>query len=265
MELCENCLRRHWRAKIDRKTGLQVKHRNGNLIYVCISCGNVQEEEQTFLGQDKKIKANILYIDIETSKSLYYNYGQKVPSKYLNIDDLVHEWYMISWAASYVDNDNVWSKIVTPKQAKEWDDSKLVEKLHGLMSSAEIIAGHNIDGFDIKKCNTRFQAHGLPPIVGKKTIDTLKVARKVYAFESNKLDYISQWLKIDGKDHIDNSDWLKAMAGHRNTLRKIHKYNRNDVINGKAVLMELMPAANKKPEYGAVKSTLSQLPVKAKV
>lgn len=197
--------------------------------------------------------ANILYIDTEISKSIYYNYGAKVPSKYLGIQNLIQKWYMIGWAASYVGNDMVWSQFVSPQESRNADDSQIAEKLHGLMNAAEIIAGHNVDGFDIKKCNTMFKFCGLPPIKDKKTIDTLKLARSKYSFESNQLDYISKVLGFSGKDEVTNEDWINAMQGSKPTLDKIKKYCAGDVINGKKVLMEIMPIANKKIHFGALK------------
>jgi hypothetical protein len=264
MRVCENCYRRHWRAKINKATGLQVKHKNGNLIYICIHCGNVQEEEHLFVPPAERIKANILYIDIESSKSLYFNYGAKVPSKYLRSDDLVHEWYMISWAASYVGSDNVWAQIVTPEKARAWDDSEIVQRLWDLMNATEIIAGHNVDGFDIKKINTRFMKHKLPPIVGKKTIDTLKICRSKLAMESNKLDEIEKWIGVQSKDHIDNNDWLLALQGDKKTLDKILHYNKGDVTSGKQVLEWLMPLANKKFNFGALKKSVNDGELEAK-
>jgi DNA polymerase elongation subunit (family B) len=255
MRICGNCYRRHWRAKINKSTGLQVKHQNGNLIYVCIYCGHVQEEEHEFIPPDKRIQANILYIDLETSKSMYYNYGSKVPSKYLRSDDLIHEWFMISWSASYVGNNKVWSQIVTPEKAVEWDDSEIVQRLWDLMNAAEIIAGHNVNGFDLKRCNTRFVKHGLPPIVGKKTIDTLYLCRLRLALESNKLDDVEKWMGIAGKEHIDNHDWLMALQGDQKTLDKILHYNKGDVTGGKAVLEKLLPIANKKFNFGSLKKS----------
>lgn len=160
---------------------------------------------------------------------------------------------MIGWAASYVGNDTVWSQFVSSKESIAADDSQIAEKLHGLMNAAEIIAGHNVDGFDIKKCNTMFKFHGLPPITGKKTIDTLKIARSKYSFESNGLDYISQVLGFSGKDDINNQDWINAMHGDKPTLEKIKTYCIGDVSNGKKILMELLPIANKKLNFGALK------------
>ena len=264
MELCESCSRRHWRAKINKGTGLQIKHNNGNLVYICINCGHVQEEVNSIIPKSQRVQANILYIDIETSKSKYYSYGEYVKSQHLGIDNLIQEWYMMGWAASYVGSDKVFSQVLLPREAKVCVDSDLVIRLHALMESAEVIAGHNVDGFDLKRCNTRFKLNGLSPIVGKKTIDTLKLARSKYAFEKNTLDYICKRLGIDGKDHITNEDWINAMNGCGKTLEMIHHYNRGDVVNGKAVLEEFMQVANKKFSFGAIVGALADLPMKKK-
>jgi hypothetical protein len=54
------------------------------------------------------------------------------------------------------------------------------------------------------------------------------------------------------------------MNGCGATLEKIHKYNRGDVVNGKAVLAELMQVANKKYRWGAKVGCVAQLPTKEK-
>lgn len=253
MKRCENCFRRHWRAKINQNTGLQTRHKNGNLVYVCIWCGNVQEEEPGVIPIPERIRANILYIDLETSKSLYYNYGARVPNRYLHPENLVKEWYMMAWSASYLGSDVMWSQVVSSKAAVEWDDSQIIYRLHELLQSADIIAGHNVDGFDLKRCNTRFIKHKLPPIVGKRTLDTLKAAKKV-AFESNTLEYISNFYGFGGKDRVTNEDWLLAQKGDKQTLKKILSYNQTDVIKGKSVLSEMLPLFNKSEAYGCKKS-----------
>ena len=75
MRICENCYRRHWRAKLN-KNGTQVKHNNGNKVFVCVRCGNVQEEDDLpVIPIPQRIQANILYIDTENSTSIYENYG----------------------------------------------------------------------------------------------------------------------------------------------------------------------------------------------
>ncbi len=257
MRLCENCLHRHWRAKIDKKTGLQVKHKNGNLVYICVKCGQAQEEDGALIPVSLRVQANILYIDTENSTSIYENYGAKVQSKHLSIDNLVSEWYMLGWCASYMGDEKVFSGFVTGEQARRRDDGAIAEKLHGLMSAAEIIAGHNVVGFDLKRCNTLFKKHKLPAIVGKKTIDTLKLARSCLALESNTLDYVATWLGFDGKHDITRDDWRAATKGDKPTLHKIEDYCKNDVLIGKKVLTDFLPLANKKYNFGAIKKDVN--------
>ena len=104
----------------------------------------------------------------------------------------------------------------------------------------------------MKKVNTVFMRHKLPPIVGKKTIDTLKLARSCLSLESNTLDYVSKWLGFSGKDEITREDWREATKGNKKTLNKIETYCKGDVINGKKVLIEFLPLANKKFNFGAI-------------
>ncbi len=232
---------------------MQVKHKNGNKVFICIYCGHAQEEEHLFIPPKERVKANILYIDLEISKSIYYNYGAKVPSKYLRHTDLIQENFMIGWAASLMGNDRVWSQFVSPKEARAADESKIVKRLWGLMDAAEIIAGHNVDGFDLKHCNTKFDKHGLPPIIEKKTIDTLKLARSKHRHESNTLDYLSKWYGLSGKEEVTDNDWKAAMNGDKKALDKTEYYCRNDVIIGKGLLDKFLPIANKPFRFGAIK------------
>ena len=261
MQNCEQCGGKKWFSHVDAKTGLQRKHHIKTAdgfeydlrIWRCYRCGNVQEEIAPFVPVEYRTIANILYLDIEVSKSMVFSYGLSVPSGYINPDDLYKDFYIISWAASYVGKDNVWSDCVTTKEAKKWSDKRILPRLRELMDSADILAGHNIDKFDLRKLNARFLLNGLEPITGKKTLDTLKIARSKFAFESNRLDYISQKLGLRPKDDIRNSDWLKIVTtGDEKTLKKVLKYNKGDVVNGNGVLEKLMKFSGKRMNYGAI-------------
>lgn len=257
MQNCENCFGKRWYAKLSRKTGLQLKDRDGKLLWRCYNCGHIQVEPTTSkLPVTQRTDANILYLDIESSKSLYFNYGSRVPSKYLRIDDLLREYFVICWSASYLHEDHIWSDSVSVAEAKNWDDKHILQKIHDLMESADVIAGHNVDAFDIKKLNTRFARHGIDPVVGKRTYDTLKIARSKFFFESNKLDYISRFYGFRPKDDITDEDWRNVILNpNKQLLNKIQTYNQGDVTSGKAVLKKLLRMANKKPYYGSMTST----------
>ena len=260
MQNCEDCGGKRWYVHLDQKTGLQRKHHIKTVdgvefdlrIWRCWRCGNVQEEVRPFVPLQYRTKANVLYIDLEVSKSMIFNYGLSVPSGYISPDNLIKPYYIICWTASYVGSDKVWSECVTPKDARKWDDGKILPRLRDLMSSADLIAGHNMDKFDLRKANTRFLLNGLEPVIEKKTLDTLKIARSKFNFESNKLDYISQTLGLRPKDDIRNSDWLKIVTnGDEATLKKVNRYCRKDVRIGKQILERLMKYSGKKDFYGS--------------
>jgi hypothetical protein len=164
---------------------------------------------------------------------------------------------MLGWSAAYVDNDKVWTGFVTPEEARNRTDAGIARRLHDLMEAAEIIAGHNVVGFDLKKVNTVFMRHGLKPIIGKKTIDTLKLARSCLAHESNSLDYLAQYYGFSGKDEITREDWKNATNGDQPTLDKVEKYCKGDVSNGKSLLIKFLPLANKKFNFGAIKKQVN--------
>lgn len=261
MQNCTVCGGKKWLAKINKKTGLQERHHikvdnysYDLMIYRCWRCGNVQEESYPLIPlQHRGVNASILYFDLEVSKSLYYNYGGRVPSRYLNPADLVHEYFIICWSASYVGSSTVYHDCITSKEAQKQTDGRILKRLRGLMDSADVLAGHNVDSYDIKRANTRFLLNGLEPVIGKKTYDTLKIARSKFTFESNRLDYISQRLGFRGKDNITNDDWLEIVkTGDGKTLSKVDRYCQGDVTNGKKVLEKLMKYSGKKSNYGAV-------------
>lgn len=255
MQNCSECGGKKWFAKIDKTTGLQLKNRDGRLLWRCWRCGHVQTEPNVPVTPVVlRTDANILYIDLEVSKSLYFNYGHKVPSTYMHYDNLLQEYYIICWSASYVGSDIVHHERVTTRDARKWSDAKILKRLRDLMLSADIIAGHNVDAFDVKRANTRFLQNGLTEIPDKKTHDTLKIARKKFAFDGgNSLENISRKLGLRDKDDITNEDWLKIVkTGDAETLEKVDTYCQGDVLQGKKLLEKLLPYAGKKKDYGAV-------------
>jgi hypothetical protein len=255
MQNCPDCYGKKWFAKISPKTGLQLKNRDGKLLWRCWRCGRVQVEP-TVSPQAVSVRtdANILYFDLEVAKSIYYTYGHKVPSKYLRADDLAQRYFIICWSASYVGNDKVWHQRVTPQDARIGNDSKILEKLRDLMNSADIWAGHNVDNFDVKRMNTRLLLNKIELPTDKKTHDTLKIARKKFFFDGgNGLDNISKQLGLRGKDNINNEDWLRIVkTGDSETLKKVDAYCQGDVTQGKTILEKLMKYSGKRKDYGAV-------------
>jgi DNA polymerase III epsilon subunit-like protein len=108
-----------------------------------------------------------------------------------------------------------------------------MKELWSLLDSSDYVIGHNVDGFDVKKVNNRFIILGMDLPYQYKTVDTLKLSRKYFPFESNGLDYIAVKLGGRPKLHIDFDDWRRVIeTGDVKTLAKVSRYCNGDVREG---------------------------------
>src|SRR3990167_5530930 len=128
----------------------------------------------------------VLFFDIETSPILCWAY-QLYDTNVIKVE---RDWHMMSWSAEWLDGKTTTKTLPDYPLYKyeKFDDKDLVEELWHLFNEADIIIGHNGDKFDIKKTRARMIFHGFPPPSPNETVDTLKVARRNFAFTSNKLE-----------------------------------------------------------------------------
>lgn len=83
--------------------------------------------------------------------------------------------------------------------------------------------------FDVPFFNTRLLFHRLPPLPPITHIDAWRTARYKMKLTSNRLKTVSEFLDIEEKTPILFKHWLRAMAGHRPSLRYIEKHCRQDI------------------------------------
>jgi hypothetical protein len=122
------------------------------------------------------------------------------------------------------------------------DNRALIRKLHELISQADIVIGHNVASFDDKMANTDFIVNGLPPPPPHKTIDTLKVARSRFRFNSNKLDDLGARLGLGRKvQHRGFNMWLGCLNGEAKSWAEMVKYCVGDVALLEKVYLKLRP------------------------
>jgi DNA polymerase elongation subunit (family B) len=79
------------------------------------------------------------------------------------------------------------------------DDTTMMDKFYKVIEDADEVVTHNGDKFDIKWIRTRFLLHGYSSMPELKSIDTLKISRSKFKFQSNRLDAIGKQLGFGGK------------------------------------------------------------------
>lgn len=184
-------------------------------------------------------KKKILIFDIETTdlELIVRTYSLKNYTRYFRPDTINRDWTMLGAAWKWKGEDTAQVVSVTPSEPL--NDEGIVRALYSVLDEADIIIGHNSDKFDIKKFNTRAIAYGLPPLARKTQIDTLKIARRYFAFTSNTLAYLADFLGVpQGKDASPN--WQKCIEGCPDELRYMRKYNKQDVFVTEAVYDKIM-------------------------
>lgn len=174
-------------------------------------------------------KTKILLFDIETAPNVSYTWGKWQQ----DVIKFQKEWYMLSFAYKWYGDDKVHAFGLPDfklYKKDKYNDKELVKKLHELFNEADIIIAHNGDEFDIKKSNARFIYHGLTPPSPFKTIDTKKVAKRYFNFNSNSLNDLGGYLQVGNKVPTGGFDlWLGCMAGNKKSWATMIEYNKQDV------------------------------------
>jgi hypothetical protein len=193
--------------------------------------------------------ARILFWDLETS-TIDLNirqYDLRSHKGYHHYKTIKRDWHILGGAWKFMGED---VKCISVSSIDPLNDEAVVRRLHEILQQADILVAHNGDAFDIKKFNARALYYGLPPILNKHSIDTLKEARKGFRITSNALGYLGQFLKIEDAK-LDSPDWNKVLDGDANELAVMREYNRMDVILLEKVYYKLLGWMKSHPNLNA--------------
>ena len=216
----------------------------------------------------KVYKPKRLFYDIETSYNLVKSWriGYNLN---INMNDIIQERAIITVAYKWAGEEEV--------TVLSWDngcDKKLIEQFMPVLAEADELVGHNVDRYDTKFITTRALKHGIKALPKYQSTDTLKLAKRHFMFNSNKLDYIAQFLEIGHKTKHRGLDMWDdiILRNDKKALEEMIEYNIQDVYLTEEVYNKLMeysiPKINHQvltgemkgkcgcPECGSKKATL---------
>lgn len=185
----------------------------------------------------------ILIFDIETSAIIAKVWG--LWDQNIGLNQIEQDWYVLSFAAKWYKQDEIfyWDQ---RKAKPRNNDQAILKEIHTLLDEADYVCGHNIAKFDLKKLNARFILHGLPPVKPFEALDTLKIAKKHFAFTSNKLEHLAHYLKceLQKSSHSEFSGmelWTETMKGNVKAFDAMREYNITDVKVTEMIFEKLLP------------------------
>lgn len=218
--------------------------------------------DKPVLFRNPDYKKKILLFDIETAPNIgaYFELYKEG-----NIVWNVEHWYMLSFAYKWLGEKDTYVYGLPDFKGYKKDktnDEEICRKLWELFNMAEVIIAHNGDQFDIKKSNARFIKYGFDPPSPYKTIDTKKLAKSVFKFDSNKLDDLGDYLKIGRKMHTGGLElWMDCMKGEQKAWKVMKEYNKQDVVLLEKVYLKLRGWSKNQPNMNLVLGGIYSCPV----
>jgi hypothetical protein len=203
-----------------------------------------------------RVRNRILILDVERIDGItQQNWWERgdLQKKYIHQETVIREPRTTIVCAKWYDEPDV-------IQLAEWDKGgrgRFLKRVHDLMSSADIIVGHNILNADIPWLEGDFyfrrighkHVPSLPPLPPYKTVDTLRVARQFKTgvpFKS--LNALCQILNIPAKtDVYDRNAMERAVNGSVEDRERLVAYCAGDVIATQGLFDALRPHIKNHP------------------
>lgn len=189
----------------------------------------------------------VLLFDIENTPNRAYTWGKWQQ----DVNRFEQEWWMLCFGYKWLGErrTHVVAQPDFPGYCRRKDDDRhVVTKLRDLLDEADIVIAHNGDKFDLRKARARMLVHKIDPPSPSRTVDTLKVARRQFMFNSNSLGDLGETLGLGGKGNTGGFDtWLGCMAGDPKAWARMIRYCRQDVDLLEAVYLRMLPYIENHP------------------
>jgi len=191
----------------------------------------------------------ILVLDIETNflrSATWALFKQNV-----GLNQILNDWYIIGFAAKWLGEDEIFYADKRDSWQNE-NDYQLCDQMWRLIDEADIVVAHNGRKFDMKKINARLLHHNFKPPRPVKVVDTLEIAKRHFAFTSNKLEYLTdKFCKVYKKSKHGQFPgfelWSQCMSGNPDAWEELEEYNIKDILSLEELYLRLRAWDNKHP------------------
>ncbi len=196
-------------------------------------------------------KPKVLILDIESSPLKSYTWS--LFNNFVALNQVNAEWFLLSYSAKWLGEDEIFYDDMRGKVDSE-DDTHLLAQLWQLLNDADIVVGQNSKRFDTKKINARFIMNGYKPPSSYKQIDTLEIAKRHFAFTSNKLEWLSDKLnqnykKLSHSNFAGFELWKGMLEDNIDAWEECEDYNKHDVLATEELYLTLAPWDSKHPNF----------------
>jgi DNA polymerase elongation subunit (family B) len=188
-------------------------------------------------------KPKILIFDIETAPIEGFVWSLWQQNVALN--QIKNDWFVLSWAAKWLNEPEIFYR--DQRGARPLDnDKRTLKAIWKLLDKADIVVTQNGKSFDAKKLNARFIIQGMKPPSSYRHIDTKLLAKKHFAFTSNRLEYMADKLntkykKLKHAKFPGFELWAQCLKRNVEAFKEMEEYNRHDVLALEELYLKLAP------------------------
>lgn len=190
----------------------------------------------------------VLFLDIETAPATGFFWGHTHETDIIKV---LASSFILSYAYQWMHEEEIHFKGLPDYPLYKENlsnDFFLLQDLKNLMDAANVIIAHNGDRFDIRTIQGRFIRYNIGPPSPFKQLDTLKVCQSQFRLESNRLDFVAQYLGIGAKlPHTGLDLWERCMKGDLEAWETMEQYNKHDVYLLKEVYHVIRPYIKNHP------------------
>ena len=194
-----------------------------------------------------------LILDIETAPSVAYVW--RFFKENISAKQVLEHSHIMSFAAKWLDSNEIFYK-----ENRTSNDKTIMKQLCKLLDKADVVVAHNGVKFDLPKIYGRSLVHGINPPSPSKIVDTCKIARREFGFESNSLEYLATVLKCDHKKSSHRKFpgfelWLECLRKNEEAWEELQYYNIEDVLVLEDIYLKMLPYIKNHPNTGLINST----------
>lgn len=138
------------------------------------------------------------------------------------------------------------------------NDRYVIEKVRDLLDEADIVVTQNGISFDIPIFRGKMAEYGIPPFSPFRNIDTKVLSKKLFRFESNKLEDLVKYMKLDHKTNPGGFGvWEGCERGDPKSWNLMEKYCDNDVAITEKYYLRIRPYMEQHPNLNVITGRLS--------
>ena len=178
--------------------------------------------------------ARVLVYDIECSPAITYKWSLR--DEYTPIEFILEDPRILCIGAKWLGEKRV-------SLLSEWEHGRLgmLQGIHDLFSSADVVAGFNSRGFDTPWVMGELAREHFNPPSPFSEVDLFRESKR-FRFISHKLQYVSTALGLDGKLSTGGiSLWKEVLAGDPKARAKMARYCKQDVQLTDDLYMRMFP------------------------